>query len=137
MSYASLMSLQLIFITEAFYPPGITAVKFSVLLLYHRIFPSERFRKILWIVGGIILCYTIALEACIMFQCSPISGVWDPAVHARAKCIPLHVVTVSMASMNVLTDITTLCLPLPLIWRLQIDRARKFQLVAIFLLGSL
>ena len=132
-----MVRFQLILITEAFYTPAITAVKLSALLLYRRIFPSNNFRKILWIVGGIILCYTIAQETITIFQCVPISGAWDPAVHTRAKCIPLNIIFVAMASMNVVTDVITLSLPLPLLWRLRINKAQKFQLIGIFLLGYL
>ena len=39
--------------------------------------------------------------------------------------------------MNVVTDIITLSLPLPLIWRLQINKLQKLQLIGIFLLGYL
>ena len=128
---------QLILITEAFYTPAITAVKLSALLLYRRIFPSNEFRKILWVVAGIILCYTIPQQAITIFQCDPISGAWDPAVHIRAKCVPLGIIFVTMASMNVATDIMTLSLPLPLLWHLQMNKMHKFQLIGIFLLGYL
>ena len=132
-----MICFQLILITEVFYTPAIAAVKLSALLLYRRIFPSNNFRKILWTAGCIILCYTIAQAAITIFQCVPISGAWDPAVHARAKCIPLHSVWVAMASMNVVTDVITLSLPLPQLWRLRIEKTQKFQLIGIFLLGYL
>lgn len=41
-----------------------------------------------------------------------------------------------MAWLNVLTDIATLCVPFPLVWRLQVDIAYKAQLIDVFLLGS-
>lgn len=119
------------------YTAGIAAVKFSVLLLYHRIFPNPRFRILLWSVGGFILCYTVVQELMAMFQCRPISGAWDPNVYLKAECIKLNLEWVIMASFNVLTDVITLCLPLPLVWRLHIDKGRKYQLISVFLLGSL
>lgn len=64
-------------------------------------------------------------------------GAWDPAARANAKCIKLNLDWVIMASFNVVTDIVILCLPLPLLWRLQIDMERKLQLIGLFLLGSL
>ncbi|KAK0511558.1 hypothetical protein JMJ35_006131 [Cladonia borealis] len=126
---------KLILVTEAFYIPGVTAVKLSALLLYRRIFPSKNFRRILWIVGGAIICYTIPQPPILIFQCVPISGAWDPAVHIRAKCVPLNDIFTAFGSLNVVTDIITLSLPLPLIWRLQINKVQKFQLFGTFLLG--
>ena len=48
-----------------------------------------------------------------------------------------NIASVIMASLNVVTDILTLCLPLPFLWRLQIDMERKSQLIGVFLLGGL
>ena len=41
------------------------------------------------------------------------------------------------AIFNVITDIVILILPLPILWRLQLSQGRKFQLMGIFLTGSL
>ena len=119
------------------YPPALCCAKFSVLLLYRRLFPQPGFHQILWGVGGFVLVYTVVQEFTMLFQCNPMAGAWDPAVYARATCIRLNLEWVIMASFNVLTDIVTLFLPLPLVWRLQIDRERKFQLLGVFLLGGL
>jgi hypothetical protein len=44
---------------------------------------------------------------------------------------------VVMGSLNVVTDIATLCLPMPLLWRLQISTERKLQLIGMFMVGGL
>ncbi len=119
------------------YTPGIAAVKFSVLLLYRRLFPGKTFHKILWSVGGFVFCYTVIQELTVILACIPVAGAWDPAIYVKAKCIRLNLEWVIMASLNVVTDVVTLFLPLPLLWRLQIDKERKFQLIGIFLLGGL
>lgn len=129
--------VQFILVTEMAYTSAIISVKLSVLLLYSRVFPSVKFRKVLWSIGGFVVCYALAQELTIIFQCRPIDGAWDPAAHANAICIQLNLEWVIMASFNVVTDIVTLCLPLPLLWRLQIDMERKLQLIGVFLLGSL
>lgn len=49
------------------YTPAITTVKMSVLLLYRRVFPGFKFRKVLWGSGGFIVCYALALELTIIF----------------------------------------------------------------------
>lgn len=53
-------------------------------------------------------------------------GAWDPKVYLRAKCINLNLEYVIMGSFNVLTDVVTLCVPLPSVWRLQINKERKY-----------
>ena len=126
----------MIFVTEMFYIPAISAVKISVLLLYRRLFPSKMFLYVLLGVGGFVLCYTVVQGLTTFLQCIPISGAWDPAVYVKARCVALDVAFIVNASLNVLTDVTTLCLPLPFIWRLQIKKERKLQLIGIFLLGG-
>lgn len=37
------------------YPPAISTVKISVLLLYRHLFPGVKFRKVLWGTGGFIV----------------------------------------------------------------------------------
>lgn len=42
-----------------------------------------------------------------------------------------------MGSLNVATDVITLCLPMPLLWRLKISVERRLQVMSMFLLGGL
>lgn len=121
-------------VTEVFYCPAIACVKFSVLLLYRRIFPNPRLRIIIWCLGAFILCYSLVLSFCIIFQCKPIRGAWDPMIDA--KCFNLKIVILLTSSLNVFTDVLTLCLPLPLLWRLKLPKEKKVQLTGIFLLGG-
>lgn len=131
----ALTRLQSVITYELFYCPAIACVKFSVLLMYRRIFPNPRFRIILWSLGALIVCYSLVLLFCVIFQCKPIRGVWDPMI--EAKCIHLSIIILLTSSLNVFTDVSTLCLPLPLLWGLNLPKERKVQLTGIFLLGNL
>ena len=42
-----------------------------------------------------------------------------------------------MACLNLITDFLVLCLPLPLLWKLQMRRGTKLQVMGIFSVGSL
>ena len=42
-----------------------------------------------------------------------------------------------MGSLNVITDFLILCLPLPRLWKLQMSRETKLQLIGILSIGSL
>lgn len=130
-----LTQLQSTIATEFFYTVTIASIKFSVLLLYRRIFPNRRFRIVMWSLGAFITSYSLVLFFGIIFQCKPIRGAWDPTIDA--KCIDLGVIIVVTSALNVFTDVSTLCLPLPLLWRLNLPKERKVQLTGIFLLGGL
>lgn len=131
----ALTQLQSTIATELFYCPAIACVKFSVLLLYRRIFPNRHFRILTWFLAAFIVCYSLVLFLGVIFQCMPIRGAWNPTI--EAKCIDLGLIIVITSALNVLTDVLTLCLPLPLLWRLNLPKERKVQLTGIFLLGGL
>lgn len=121
--------------TEYFYTSAIAAVKISILLLYRRLFPHRQFRIILWSFGAFVLTYSTVQLLVTLFQCQPIRGAWDPFV--KAKCIKLNLEFMIMGSLNVATDVTTLCLPMPLLWRLKVSIERRFQVMSMLLLGGL
>ncbi len=119
---------------EVEYRPAIAAVKLSVLLLYRRLFPNYRFQIIASCVGGLILCYTVIGVLVVIFECQPVEAAWEPLMNG--SCIHLNVEAMCMSTMNIITDFVTLILPMPLLWRLQISRGRKIQLMGIFLTGG-
>ena len=110
-------------------------VKISTLLLYARIFPGPTFKRMLKTVCLFISTYSAIWIVTSIFQCRPVSRVWDPTVNE--KCIDIDKVLIVMGSLNVLTDALLLCLPLPQLWRLQMRRRTKLQLTGIFSIGSL
>lgn len=116
-------------------PAAIASVKISILLLYLRIFPGPRFRQIVWAVGCFVMCCCITQTFLIMFQCRPVQAAWN--IHVKGDCLPLSLTYVVLGSLNALTDIIALCLPMPLLWRLKTDRTRKLQLIGTFGLGTL
>lgn len=70
-----------------------------------------------------------------IFQCIPVQGSWDLAV--KAKCIKINLLFMIMAGMNVLTDFVLLLAPLPTLWGLQMQKAMKLQIMALFGVGGL
>lgn len=126
---------QSVFAAEILYAPTIGIVKISTLLLFARIFPGKKFKRMLWAVGLFISTYSAVMVITMIFQCRPVNRVWDATV--KAECIDISKVWIVMASMNVLTDFFILCLPLPQLWKLQMRRGTKLQLTGIFSIGSL
>ena len=110
-------------------------VKISTLLLYARIFPGQTFKYVLWATGLFVSTYSTALIIILLLQCRPLSKVWDNNVNG--KCIEADIVWMVMGSLNVLTDLVLLALPLPSLWRLQMPRRTKVQVAGIFSIGSL
>ena len=125
-------------------------IKISAVLFYKRIFTIASFRRVANIALIIIACWTIAavlvcrpllfeglwliLLQSAMFLAWPISNFWNQAGNTN---LDLGAWVIAMAASDVALDLTTLCLPLPIIRSLQISTRRKISLLGIFWLGFL
>ncbi len=120
---------------EVLYNPAIVLTKTSILLLYHRLFPSRRFRYALWAVGIFVVCYSITAATVNIFQCIPVKSDWDPTI--KPRCVNIGLDLIILSSINVITDAAILCLPIYQVWHLHMSRSRKLQIGGLFLLGGL
>lgn len=127
--------VQTILAAEILYNPAIATTKLSIILLYRRLFPVRKFIIILWCVFAFVAAYSTTAAMVNLLQCLPIGADWDPKI--TPKCVNLDVELIILSSINVITDFAILCLPMPLIWRLQTSRVRKLQVSGAFLLGGL
>ncbi|KAL8793920.1 MAG: hypothetical protein Q9195_003539 [Heterodermia aff. obscurata] len=120
---------------EILYVTGTAAAKFSILLLYRRLFGLYRkFLVALYVIAAITFCYSLVEILVIIFACRPINAAWDFSV--KGTCVDLALGGIIVGSVNVATDFVTLFLPMPMVWGLKIELKWKIQLVGIFLLGG-
>lgn len=123
---------------EFLYNPAIVAIKTSILLLYRRIFTQRSFNTsfevILWCTDAFVLAYSLCQAVLTVFHCTPVEALWNPTV--EAKCINFDQVLIVLSSLNIGTDILILCLPMPQLWKLNMPKGPKCQLMGIFLLGG-
>lgn len=121
---------------EVFYTVAAATIKFSTLLLFRRIFGSNRKLVIAcYVVAAVVICYSTAQIFESIFQCTPVRKAWRPEV--PGTCLDIFVATTSPAVVNVLADVATVFLPMPLIWGLHMQWQRKLQVFGIFLLSGL
>ena len=128
---------QAVLTTEALYTPASTSIKFSVLLLYRRIFPNRKLKIVSWCITGFLAVFALAQMLSVIIQCTPVAALWDPLSYPHAVCDNYVPALTIFAVINAVTDTTVLCLPLPILWHLQVSNTRKRQLIGIFLLGGL
>ena len=119
------------------YSLTITSVKISLLLLYCRIFPTCGFRKVALIVG--VLCFAWCFMAVIIdvFQCSPMSSAFEPALMITSQCIDIQSFYWGITGANLALDIILLVMPLYMVLGLQLPTRQKLFLGGIFVLGGL
>ncbi|ERF70232.1 hypothetical protein EPUS_00420 [Endocarpon pusillum Z07020] len=126
--------LLFVYVDNIFYALTLPTIKFSILLMYSRIFRVKPFQYVAAAVGLIVAGWMIGVVFAQIFTCTPVEGAWKITV-AR-HCIDQIKFYYGNAIANLLTDVIILCLPLPLIWRLNMSTRKKRALSGVFLLGG-
>ena len=130
---------QIIVSMQTLYGINICIIKLSILLFYERIFgiPKPMFRYVLLEMGGFVIAYSLAGILGINLQCIPLSDLWTTPSNSPLACISFGTLVTTTGVINIVTDITILSLPMPILWSLQVPKSRRWQLVTVFSLGGL
>jgi len=110
-------------------------IKGSVLLFYWRIFPTRNFKVAVYVVGTFIICWFLSTILVSIFGCIPVKAAWDLTV-LNKRCVNSDQFFIGNAVLNILGDLILLCMPMPIVWTLQLAQPKKMALTAVFLLGS-
>jgi hypothetical protein len=132
----NLTTSQVLIPVQVLWATSLTATKLSILLFYCRIFAVPRVRYVakLLVVVIFLWCTTVVLSAFLL--CRPFALNWDPAI-ANGHCGNRVLSYILTGVLNILTDLLVLCLPMPVIWGLQMRIVTKVGLVAVFGTGFL
>ena len=90
---------------------------------------------VVWIALALVIGWFISTLSAIIFQCTPVEGAWNQP--AAKHCINARAFFLGNGTASMIMDVLILCLPMPMVWRLQLNRKRKLALTGMFLLGSL
>lgn len=130
-----LTTRQLFWVAEIGYLLGIILPKASVLLLYGRIFQTNRWRKIVQLGIIFFLTKTVVFLFPTALQCSPVSAAW---IRDRdAKCIRVDVLAYTWSAMTILEDVLLIALPIPTLCKMRLGRLKRLDIVAQLGAGSM
>lgn len=82
--------------------------------------------SLLWLVGELLLVFLI---------CRPLSSNWEPSI--EATCGNQLGGYISVHCFNVAIDFCIALLPAPVLWRLQMPKARKVGVILMFAVGAM
>ncbi|KFY05161.1 hypothetical protein O988_00212 [Pseudogymnoascus sp. VKM F-3808] len=125
---------KLYYISQILYIIVQSVAKLSILLLYLRIFPNKRFRLVVKIAIGWMICQILAFGMVVSFQCIPVKSVWDLTVHGR--CTNSVAFVYAGAGFSIFEDFIIMILP---VWELKdlgLNLRKKIALIFLFALGS-
>ncbi|KAL8649407.1 MAG: hypothetical protein Q9226_005587 [Calogaya cf. arnoldii] len=130
-----------LYVAQILYAPTIFFVKSAILLQYLRLLaPTRSANRTLYISCRVIivltLVYYIISTAITIFACSPREKMWNPLI-TDGHCLNNNAGVLFTSLFNIVSDIVILVLPARSVWKLQIPRAKKIKIVALFATGLL
>lgn len=107
--------------------------KISILVQLLHIFAPARHGATYWIclllMGFNVLFYTSTMIVGI-FQCTPREKFWNPLLPGH--CVNINTVNIVTASINAVSDLVLLLLPITCVWQLQMSQKQKLGVSAVF-----
>ena len=92
------------------------------------------FMQAVYVVGLLVLAWFLGTVFVTIFQCRPMNGAW--LLEENPKCIDFHSFVLASGITAFILDVIILCMPMPLIWGLQLSIRRKVVVTFTFLLGA-
>lgn len=135
---SSLMFVQRFVVLDMLYSPTILMAKLSLLALYLKIFrPNQILRYCIYF--GMVFLVLFYAATFIAYGILSIPRPGQSQLQAilsvnTAKDIPLGI---TQGAVNFVSDLCILCLPIPGVLKLQLPRAKKIGVLAIFMTGIL
>lgn len=112
--------------------------KISILLLFHRIFAISRpFRRQIYVVQGIVVAFWFSATLADCLDCIPLEWNWLNGNADPRHCINYNIFWMATGILESVIDLIILVLPFRMIFKLHMDRSKKFGLAGVFLLGGL
>lgn len=114
------------------------ATKTSILIFYLRM--SRNTQRLLRVASyatlGVVNIAGAVLTLLNAFQCNPVRAAYDSTV-ANANCLSIVTLYLCSAPLNIITDLTILVLPIPVLTGMRLPQRQKTILVFTFALGIL
>ncbi|WQF88841.1 hypothetical protein CDEST_13855 [Colletotrichum destructivum] len=111
-------------------------LKFHMLFFYRRLVAGQWVEKFIFPVMGLVGATAIAIVFIIALTCRPISKMWQIRPDPGENCVPQNkVYFFSILSMNVVTDLCIIAIPIPVLSLVRASVWRKIGVYFLFGLG--
>lgn len=129
---------QLVYGKEVANAPMVYITKLSLLLQIQHIFAPIHSGVAYWSIQSMIWVNTLYYTACVLvtiFLCRPVRKAWQPWLPGH--CSDVNTLISVSSLINVISDLLIFLIPLFCVSRLQMQRARKLAVAAVFAVGAL
>ncbi len=107
-----------------------------MLLLYIRIFHVRSFRQICWIITGLNVAIFVSVVLATCLICRPITYSFDKT-SLSGECGILNRFENYTAIISLIADTTIVILPMPMLWRLQMELRNKVGISIVLGMGTM
>lgn len=122
-------------VLACYYYTLVAVPKLAVLALYNRLLTLEPYRTLIRIIAAVLILSAIVIVVMALNLCHPFEANWNPYLPG-ASCLNQQAFYTYASLPNIITDVSMLVLPLPVVWKLQASAKVKLGLVVTFLTGS-
>lgn len=129
---------QALIVGSLLYPVITTAIRFSILCLYHHVFSTAQIRKYCYWVGILSILWFVVIIPVTTVVClpeTPDRRLWGAKVNGY--CFNYDLFALLMGIVETIIDTIILVLPIRLILSLKLVRRDKIILICVFLVGIL
>ena len=128
---------QWMIVVEMLYNPVVALTKISILLFYKRNTPSEFYQHVIHGTAAFIALHCTAIFFANIFQCTPVSFLWEKYLVVGGHCIDIGAVWLTSGIINIVTDFLIMLMPQPVLWCLHLSLQKRLTLMGIFGLYSM
>ncbi|KAK1975009.1 hypothetical protein LZ30DRAFT_606732 [Colletotrichum cereale] len=126
--------IKLFWSVQMLYVTVLILAKLTIVALFGRLFPDPRFQFFNKMVIAFLICHGVVFLLIIMFQCTPIAGVWNHFV--AGTCLDIQAVALASAILSIVEDFVILGIPIHQLRNLQLGLKKKIAVCFMLSLGS-
>lgn len=116
---------------------ALSVTKLSILCFYMRIFQHQTlFRAGVWAAIALIVLSTTIISILTIFQCRPITYFWNRDIKGGI-CLDVNALAYANSAMSMVQDVIIVFLPIPVVWKMNLDSRKKIGIGIMFALGGL
>lgn len=128
--------LEMLYVGYQVYSTAITLAKMSAVAFYERVFTRNNGKWWTWAIyfsyGWCLVVWLIVVFVDCL-QCTPVEKAWVPTTPGH--CVDIYKWWLAFGIMSITLDVWLLVLPMPLVWKLQLNTSRKLLLCGLFFCG--
>jgi hypothetical protein len=110
-------------------------IKVSITWQYYRLFPTPITQWFLSIYLVLLIIWSLAALGTTVFACWPVDAFWDVLEGPKGGCLDRNINTYVSSSINLVTDLVLVIIPLVTLRHLRLPGRQKWILLTVFGVG--